>query len=116
MQTSIDTATKSAQAAIRSKYASMGMSGSTAEQQELNQITETASTQGFQIADTLLQQGISETQLSSELYQSIINVSMQQNAQTGSAIANLASALSGGSANSNNLVIPASLLQRTGTG
>lgn len=115
VQTSINTATKAAQAAVRSKYASMGMSGSTAEQQEINSITQTASTQGFQIADTLLQQGINETQLSAQLYQDIINVTAQQNAATGQAIANLASSLSGGSGNNGrNIVIPASVFSQQG--
>lgn len=94
-QAGLDEATKSAQAAIRSKYAALGMSGSTAEIQDLNDVTMQASAEKFQIADSLLKTGIQETGLSSSIYENLANFDVQQSGQTGSAIAALAAALSG---------------------
>ncbi len=94
----LDQATASGKAAIRSKYASMGQSGSTAEMAELNDLDLRAAGQGFSIASNLLQTGINETGLSSKIYQSLMNVDQRQNAETGQAISNFGLALSGGPA------------------
>jgi hypothetical protein len=65
-------------------------------QQEVDQINMNAITEQAQLAENLLTTGINETGLSSQLYQAITGIQGQQNAQTGTAIANLATALSGG--------------------
>jgi hypothetical protein len=96
VQTGIDSALKAAQASIRSQYASRGMSGSSAEAQDLANAGQVASTQGANIAMSLLNTGISETQLSSQLYTQIMNEALAQDQQLGSAIGNFASALAGG--------------------
>lgn len=96
VKTAIDSATKSAQAAIRSKYAANGMSGSTAETQELAQAELSSANQGTQIALQLLNTGIDEVGLSSKIYEQLMSANTAQNNATGSAIANLASALGGG--------------------
>jgi len=95
VQTSIQTATKAAQAAVRSKYASMGMSGSTAELQEINAVNEAAVSQGVQIAENLLNTGIQESGLAAGIYENLIKINQAQSQATGSAIANFASALNG---------------------
>lgn len=95
-QAGIDQATKAAQAATRSKYAAAGMSGSSAETQDLNNITEQAQAQQFQEANSLLQDGLNATSISGQLYAEMMNFDQQQSAQTGAAIASLAGALSGG--------------------
>ncbi len=95
-QAGIDQATKAAQAATRSKYASAGMSGSSAETQDLNNITEQAQAQTFQEANSLLQDGLNATSTSGQLYADLMNFDSQESAQTGQAIASLAGALDGG--------------------
>jgi hypothetical protein len=56
----INQAVQAAQAQIRSQYASMGLSGSTMEQQALAEVTQNAVAQRFQIAQNMAQQGVSE--------------------------------------------------------
>lgn len=94
-QAALEQATKSAQASVRSKYASMGMSGSTAETQELNNVTLQAQAQAFSIADQLLKTGIDETGLAANIYEGLAQIDLAQSQQTGTAIASLAAALSG---------------------
>jgi hypothetical protein len=97
VQSSINEATQAAQASIRSKYASMGSSGSSAEAQELQAAQTAAVSQGAQIATQLLQTGINESQLSTQLYQAIMQEAIQQDQGLSSAIQSfsIASALSG---------------------
>lgn len=97
VQTSINAATKNGITAIKAKYASMGVApGSSAEVNDINQLQQNAVIQGATLADQLLQQGISETQLSAQLYNDLVSTNTAQNTQTGSAISSLASALAGG--------------------
>jgi hypothetical protein len=95
-QAGIDQAKNSAKAAIRSKYASMGMSGSSSEQQELSAVDSNAQAQGEQLALQLLNSGIQESQLSSQLYQNILNGQLEQDKNLSSAIGNFASSVAGG--------------------
>lgn len=94
-QASLSQATESAKAAIRSKYAQLGMSGSTAEQQELNNIDLQAQAQGFNIAANLLSQGVNETGLSANIYNNLLGINQKEQEATGNAISNFASALGG---------------------
>lgn len=94
-QTGIDQAANSAKASIRSKYASMGMSGSSSEQQELAAVDSNAQVQGEQIAQQLLNSGIQENQLSSQLYQSLLNGTLASDKQLSSAISGFAGSLAG---------------------
>lgn len=75
---SLKAAHDDAAAAVRSQYASRGMSGSSAEAQDLQRLSEAVVTQGAGIASNLLQQGISETQLSSQLYSALMQAAIQQ--------------------------------------
>lgn len=95
-QQAVKTATNDAKAAIRSQYARMGMSGSSSEAQALAGIDRNAATQTFEIANKMLSQGLTETQMSQELYRTLMQVNQQQSANTGAAIGNLAMALGGG--------------------
>jgi hypothetical protein len=92
-QANVDQAVAAAQAAIRSKYASMGISGSSAEIQELNQVKQNAVAQQFQIANQLATQGLSQTNTSAEIYKQLLASNQKQAEATSAAVGNLASAL-----------------------
>ena len=96
IQTSIDAATRDGITAIKAKYAQMGVSGSSAEAEDIQRLQQNAVIQGATLADQLLQQGISETQLSGQLYAELVSANTALNTQTGQAIGALASALAGG--------------------
>jgi hypothetical protein len=94
-QEQIDLATRNAEATIRSRYAGMGQSGSSAEANDIANARLQAAGQGQQIAVNLLQQGISEANLSGQLFAEIMNLQNQQNGQVSSAIGNFANAIGG---------------------
>lgn len=94
-QTALNQAVSSAKAQVRSKFSAMGQSGSTAEQQALQQIDINAVGQQFQIADQLLTAGLNETNLSANLYADLTKINQATNASTGSAISSFAAALAG---------------------
>jgi hypothetical protein len=97
VQQSIDAATKSGITAIKAKYASMGVApGSSDEVQAIAQLQQQAVIQGATLADQLLSQGISESQLSGTLYNDLVSANTALNTQTGQAISALAGALAGG--------------------
>jgi len=89
-QASINQAVAASQASIRSQYASMGMSGSSAEAQDLANAQTAGATQANQMAMSLMNTGIQETNMSDQLYQNIMNESMQQDNQLSSAIGTFA--------------------------
>ena len=90
VQQSLDQAAKQAQATIRSQYAARGMSGSSAEATDLANAQQTVNSQGTQIAMQLLQQGVNETNLSSQLYAQIMSANLQNDNQLGNALTTLA--------------------------
>jgi len=97
VQASINAATQAGETAIRSKYAQMGVApGSSQEVQDIAYLKQNAAVQGATLADQLLQQGITETQLSGQLYNYLVQANVAQNQQTGAAISALAAALAGG--------------------
>ena len=83
----------SAAAAIRSRYANMGMAGSSAEMQDLNNLAQTTVSQGADIANKLLATGVSEQQFASGLYQNLMATSMQQDTNMSKAISDFTGAL-----------------------
>jgi hypothetical protein len=95
-QTALDQATASANAKVKSDYARLGLSGSSAEGQALQSVRDSATTQRFQLAQNLLKTGIDETGLSSKLYEAIYASSQTQNRDLMSAIASFAAAVAGG--------------------
>ena len=96
VQGSINQAAEAQKAAIQSRYAAQGGSGSSAMQQELSAVDAWAAGQGAQTAMSLLQSGISEAGLAGQLYQSITNTALQQDEQLGQSISNFGASLSGG--------------------
>ncbi len=92
----VDQQTAGQKASIRSKYAQLGMSGSTAESQELAQVDTAAQAQMFQLASQLYQTGVSQTGASAQLYNTLMNAENQDNSAMGSAISNFVASLGGG--------------------
>ena len=81
---------------IKAKYAKFGMSGSTAETQDLDNAALQVQSQGATEALNLMNQGVSLTQLSGQLMTTLLNSNTQQANQTVQSISGLASALAGG--------------------
>ena len=92
VQQSLTQAGSAAKAAIRSQYASHGMSGSSAEQADLAAVDQTIVTKGVGIATTLLSQGVAESNLSAQLYSKILSANLQNDAALGTALSTLAGA------------------------
>ena len=95
VQQGLDSAAEAAKAAIRSKYAAMGGGAETssAAVQDIANVDVVKETQGANIALSLLQQGVSETQLSSQLYTELLNATLANDQQLSSSIGNFASSL-----------------------
>lgn len=96
LQAGVDQATQASIASIKSNYAAKGMSGSSAEAQDIAAAQQRAQATGAQYAMQLLQTGINETNMSSELYKAIMGNSLTQDTNLSSAIGNFASAAAGG--------------------
>jgi hypothetical protein len=86
-------ATAAAEASIRSTYAAAGDSGSSAEMQDIAAVRERAQAQGAQMAISLLQQGVSETNMADQLYMQLMGEALQQDQALGTSIANFAASL-----------------------
>jgi len=86
----------SAAASIRAQYASRGMSGSSAEMQDLSNLAQTTVSQGANIASSLLSTGVSEQQFASGLYQNLMAQSVAQDTAMSNAMAGFTNALAGG--------------------
>jgi hypothetical protein len=84
---------------IKAKYAALGMSGSTGEQQDINNAALAVQSQGATEALNLMNQGVSLSNLSGQLLTTLLNTNVQQNNQTVTSIGQLAAALAGGSGN-----------------
>lgn len=95
LQTEVNQATASAKAQVKSYFSGLGLSGSTMEQQALQQVDTNAITSTAQIGEQLLTTGINESALSGELLEGVIGANEKQAQATGTAIASLAAALSG---------------------
>ncbi len=95
-QASIHQAAQSQKAAIKSRFAQMGNSGSSAEQQELAAVDQWAQGQGSQLALQLLNSGISQSQMGAALYSDISKNALAQDQSLASSIGAFASSFSGG--------------------
>ena len=93
LQSGLTSAGAAAKATIRSRHASSGTSGSSAEQQELASVDSQMQTQGANMALSLYQTGLNEAQISSNLYRTILQGALQQDQALGSAIGRFASSL-----------------------
>lgn len=94
-QAAIDQYVKAGTAGINSKYASMGVdpNTSTAAAEEINALRLNAEAQSFNIADSLLTQGINESQISAGLFGDLVKMNQQQATDTGNAISSFTTAL-----------------------
>lgn len=90
---SIRTATNSAKASIKSQYASRGMSGSSAEAQDLAAVDNNASSQGSQIAIQLLNTGVTEAGLADQIYAQLLSSATARDNQLSQAIGTFASSM-----------------------
>jgi len=99
LQAALGQATAAAKARIMSKYAANGQStdpaANSALAQELNQVDIQAVSSMGQIEQQLLQTGINETGLSSQLYQALVGIDQTNNNALMQAIASFAGALGG---------------------
>lgn len=86
----------SAVASIRGQFASQGLSGSSMEADAIAQAQEAASSQSFQIASTMAQQGISLAGLPASIYGEIMNATLQNDNDFSNAIVNFATSAAGG--------------------
>jgi hypothetical protein len=68
----VTSATNAAKATMRSRFAQMGLSGSSMEAQALGDIDRQAAAQTFQMADRLLMEGANYSQLAGQLYNNIL--------------------------------------------
>jgi hypothetical protein len=92
VQGSLNQAGAAAVATIKSRYAAMGGSGSSAEAEDIANVQQTIAGQGAQIAQQLLTTGINESNLSASIYQQIMNANIQSDQQLGNALTTLAGA------------------------
>lgn len=128
VQASLDRATQSAITDIKAKYAAKGMPpDSSAEQQDIAAVQQSSVIQGGTLAAQLYSQGVSQEQLAGQIYQglvgagtsaaaaglggqeSIVATNTALNTGVNNAIANLSSALGGGSRaiiNGNTVTLP----------
>lgn len=100
LQAQLTQATKAAKASIISGYAARGVSTDPTQNSQLAQDLANVDMQAVasmgQIESQLLQTGIQETGLSSQLYQALVGIDKENNTQLMQAIASFASSLSGG--------------------
>lgn len=94
--TALNLALHDEQARIRSQYASMGLSGSTMEAQALNDASQRAEAQKFNQIQQLVQTGLNETQLSSQIYQALQGAQVGQTKEFDDALSQFIAAMAGG--------------------
>jgi hypothetical protein len=112
LQAGLTAAGAAAEAKTKSDYAARGMTGSSAEAQDVGAIPGRLQAESAKIATSLYQAGLQESQLANQLtlgqtslYEYLINYSLQKDQNTQDAIMNFASALAGmgGGGSINNL-------------
>lgn len=93
----VSNALQDAHTSIKSKYASLGLAGSTMEMQELSAAESRAAGQRFEMASSLTNTGITEAGLSAsdlgasaQIYESIMKTQMEQDSALQAALANFA--------------------------
>ena len=96
MDAALQSAHNAAAAAIRSRYANIGMSGSSAEMNDLSNLAYTTVSQGANIASQLMQTGVNEQQFASGLYQNLMAQSVAQDTAMSNAMAGFTNAMAGG--------------------
>lgn len=95
LQAGLDQAYNDAAATIRSRYAQTGMSGSSAEETDLQNLRTRLQSQAAQQALSLFQSGLNEAQISERLYYDLMQAQIQQDSAFQGAIGNFVGGLSG---------------------
>ena len=90
-QTQVNTAVQDAITSIKSKYAQMGMSGSTMEAQEISSAQARGEAMKFDMANKLTQTGLAAAGVASGDYETIMKTLLQQDSALQTALANFAS-------------------------
>lgn len=96
LQAKVDQATKAAEASIKSKYASMGMSGSSAEAQDLANANMNAVAVGADMATQLLNASFNQSGTAVGIYKQLMGQETTNDANLSNAIVNFFSMLAGG--------------------
>lgn len=94
-QEAVNSATQAAKAQVRSNYANLGLSGSTMEGEALNMVDQNAAAQTFSIANQLMSEGANFTNLSDQMYQNILNLTLQQDTAFQNALSSFSGGLAG---------------------
>jgi len=93
LQGTLTSAGNSAEAAIRSQYAAHGMTGSSAEAQDVAAEQARVQQQGSQLALQMFQQGLNETNMADSIYSSLMQQEMQRDNALGQSIGAFAQSL-----------------------
>lgn len=101
-QAMITNATRAAKATLKSKFAQLGMSGSTSEATALAQVDQNAAAQTFDMAMNLYNTGMKQSGMSADIYRALLGYAQSQDARSDNenqrldqAIVNFAAALAG---------------------
>lgn len=92
----VQTSLNDAVTGIQSRYASMGLSGSTMEQQDIAAAQQRSQAQRFQLAQQTTQTGLSAAGLSDQIYAQIAQLQLSQDQGLQQALADFAAASAGG--------------------
>lgn len=92
-QTIVNQGVQDAQTAIRAKYASMGLTGSTMEQQDLSAAQQRGQIAAAQMAAQATQTGLNEMGTANQIYADIANYQLTQDTALQSSISNLTGSL-----------------------
>jgi hypothetical protein len=99
LQDTLRGATNAAKASVRSRYAQMGLAGSTMEGQALQAVDQTSAGQSAQIAMQLFQQGVGLSEIEANLYSKLLTAQMAQDQQFSNALSSFARGLAGSGSN-----------------
>jgi hypothetical protein len=97
LQATVNTASDAAKASIRAMYAQRGMSGSSAEAQDLEAAGMRTQAQAAQIATQLFQEGLNESQMGTQIYEILMNEQIAQDNALSTGISNLVGAMASAS-------------------
>ena len=89
----MEQARQSAIASVMSQHAANGTTGSSAEAQDIQNINLQVASQGANIATNLLNQGISESEFASGIYENLMQTSIAQDTALSNSISNFSGAL-----------------------
>jgi hypothetical protein len=100
-QEAVDAATRANIASVKSRFAEMGLAGSTMEDQAVQGVQRNAAAQQFQIADQLVGQGITAQGQTANIYSDLLRTQMTKDQQFKQALMLFAAGLARGGGSSN---------------